>query len=294
MFFRREVTMKSTAPLILIVAGFGFPQQSPGQTPTHPAPGTFQDLPGLGKVQAINNTGQIAGQTGGGDEVQGLLTDLSGNITVISVPGSEQTLIYGMDNSTRIVGAYNKRDHGGAHGFLYVQGAFTTLDYPGGTDTRARAINDPGQIVGDYNDSTGHRHGFLYAGGSYTPINVSGAVGTYVYGISSSGNIVGYYTDSQGHQHGFLSSAGSITTVNAPFPGATDTFLYGINALGIIVGSYIDNRGTHAFVDVSGIFVNIDAPETLGGIGTFGRSINDNGFILIYSAIAHLTGVPGT
>src|SRR5215469_8880762 len=100
MFFTRQLTTKSIAPLILIIAELGLPQQIPGQTSLS----TFQPLPGLGRVQAINKSGEIAGQTGGGDKVQGILIDQSGTATVISVPGSEQTLIYGMDNSSRIVG----------------------------------------------------------------------------------------------------------------------------------------------------------------------------------------------
>ena len=289
MFFTREVTIKSTAPIILIIVGLVFPQQIPGQTPH--ALSTFQALPGLGRVQAINKSGEIAGQTGGGDKVQGILIDQSGTTTVISVPGSAQTLIYGMDNSTRIVGAYNLPDHGSAHGFLYFQGAFTTIDFPGGADTRARSINSPQRIVGDYNDSSGHRHGFLYDTGHFTQMDVPGAVNTYIYGLNDLGTMVGQYTDSQGHTHGFVSTGTGFTTLDVPFPGATDTFPYGISNPGLIVGSYIDSAGTHGFVNVSGVFTTIDAPDTPPGIGTFARSVNDNGQILIYGVIAQLTGV---
>src|SRR5215469_2645369 len=281
---------RSTAPLILIIAGLGSPQLGRGQAVR--AIGPIQDLPGLGRVQAINKSGEIAGFTGTGDEVQGVLIDQSGAVTMIRVPGSEQTRIYGMDNSTRIVGAYNLSDHTSGHGFLYFQGAFTTIDVPGGTDTTPRGINDPNQIVGDYNDSTGHRHGFLYDGSSnFTQIDVPGAINTYIYGINNPGTMVGHYTDGQGHQHGFVSDNTGISTLDVPFPGATDTFLYGISNPGTIVGSYIDGAGTHAFAYVKGTFLSIDAPDTPPGIGTFGRSVNDNDTILLYGVIAHLTGV---
>jgi hypothetical protein len=280
---------RSTVPIILIVAGLGAHQPVGAQVA--PALTTFQNLPGLGRVQGINKAGAIVAHTGGGDEVQGVLIDPSGKATSISVPGSEQTLPYGLDNSTRVVGAYNLPDHGGAHGFLYFQGAFTTIDVPGGTDTRARAINDAQQIVGDYNDRSSHRHGFLYDRGAFTQIDGPGAVNTYVYGLNNVGTIVGYYTDSQGHQHGFVSDKKGVSTVDVRFPGSTDTFLYGINNLGIIVGSYIDSAGTHGFVDVNDVFLNIDAPDTPPGIGTFGRSVNDNAQILLYGAIAYLTAL---
>src|SRR5262249_49086757 len=110
MVLSEKLQMKrSTAPLILILAGLGSVQLVRGQAV--PVLGPIQDLPGLGRVQAINKSGQIAGFTGTGDEIQGVLIDKSGAVTKISVPGSDQTRIYGMDNSTRIVGAYNLPDH---------------------------------------------------------------------------------------------------------------------------------------------------------------------------------------
>ena len=290
---------RNTALITLIIAGLGPPQLILGQQSIGDPKsvfGTFVSLPGLGRVQAINNAGQIAGQTGGGDNVQGFLLnnpqDPKLSTTEVAVPRSKQTLVYGMDNSTRIVGGYDKPDHSGSHGFLLVNGQTTTIDFPGGTDTKARSINDLTQIVGDYNDSAGNRHGFLYNNGTFTPIDVAGAVNTYVYGINRSGTIIGYFADRQGHQHGFLSdNTGRIRTIDVPFPGATDTFLYGINSLGIIVGSYIDTAGTHGFVDISGTFVSVDAPGTPPGIGTFARSINDSGQIAIYGTMAFLTAL---
>ena len=38
---------------------------------------------------------------------------------------------------------------------------YTTIDYPGSTQTFAQSINDSGQIVGLYFDGRGDPHGFL-------------------------------------------------------------------------------------------------------------------------------------
>ena len=47
------------------------------------------------------------------------------------------------------------------HGFLLdTSGSFTTIDVPGSTSTGVFGINNSGQIVGRYVDSTGV-HGFL-------------------------------------------------------------------------------------------------------------------------------------
>lgn len=46
------------------------------------------------------------------------------------------------------------------HGFLLRQGKYTAIDVPGSISTEPLAINDDGEIVGDYTDKNGNRHGF--------------------------------------------------------------------------------------------------------------------------------------
>jgi probable HAF family extracellular repeat protein len=79
---------------------------------------------------------------------------------------------------------------------------FIALDDPlGGTQssgqgTRAQGINDQGQIVGFYVDSSGATHGFLYSGGAYTTLDDPlGTGGTFAQGINDQGQIVGSYID---------------------------------------------------------------------------------------------------
>src|SRR5262249_23757197 len=50
---------------------------------------------------------------------------------------------------------------GHIHGFLDSRGTITTIDVTGSLLTEALAINDSGQIVGLYEDSSGNVHGFL-------------------------------------------------------------------------------------------------------------------------------------
>ena len=56
----------------------------------------------------------------------------------------------------------------------------------------AFGINDAGQIVGPFIDSTGV-HGFLDTGGSFTQIDVPGAISTQAFGINDAGQIVGVF-----------------------------------------------------------------------------------------------------
>ena len=112
----------------------------------------------------------------------------------------------------------------------------------------ALGINDAGQIVGDYEDSTGE-HGFLYSGGTYTTLNDPlGTDGTFASGINDAGHIVGYYYDSSGTAHGFLYSDGTYTTLDDPL-GTRAPMRFGINDAGQIVGFYYDSSGSgHGFL----------------------------------------------
>jgi probable HAF family extracellular repeat protein len=54
---------------------------------------------------------------------------------------------------------------------------------PAHINTSAVGISESGQIVGDYQDSTGKLHGFLYSNGSYTTLDPPGSTSTEAYGI---------------------------------------------------------------------------------------------------------------
>src|SRR5262249_59859018 len=89
--------------------------------------------------------------------------------------------------------------------------------------TLATSINNAGQIVGYYIDSTGQQHGFLYSSGTYTTIDDPSATsGTAAFGINDGGDVVGFYTPSTG-QHGFLQT--TTPPPNPPPPPGTTAFM---------------------------------------------------------------------
>ena len=68
---------------------------------------------------------------------------------------------------------------------------FTTIDFPGSVATTAFGVNERGEIVGSYRDSSNQTHGFVKAGDLFRAINYPGAVFTDARGISPAGEIVG-------------------------------------------------------------------------------------------------------
>jgi probable HAF family extracellular repeat protein/VCBS repeat-containing protein len=159
---------------------------------------------------------------------------------------------------------------------------YTTLDDRLFTNfTVANGINDTGQIVGYYQDSSFHLHGFLYSGGAYTTVDDPlGTNVTLANGINDTGQIVGYYADSSAVTHGFLYNGGKYTTIDDPL-GTEGNGANGINATGQIVGTYGHSGVAHGFLysgGSSGTYTTLNDP--LGTNGTSANGINDKGQIV--------------
>jgi hypothetical protein len=108
---------------------------------------------------------------------------------------------------------------------------YITLDDPSANEgtTFARALNDMGQVVGDYVNAS---HGFLYSpnGNSYASIDDPAATHpTVAFGINDAGQIVGFYHDASDY-HGFLLSS-SIYTPLDDLSANFGTFPTGINTI---------------------------------------------------------------
>ncbi len=160
----------------------------------------------------------------------------------------------------------------------YAQFEFTSLDYPGGTKTFARGINDHGLIVGAYRINP-PRHALLIKNGKFLKLAQNSFLGanfSEAFKINKRGDVVGDYDD--GATHGFLRHKGDLTTLD--FPGAQATIALGINNSGVVVGEWdvLDSTGNviayHGFIWKDGSFTDVAFP---GSADTSILGINANG-----------------
>ena len=195
-------------------------------------------------------------------------------VSTLDVPASTLTVACGIDMLGRVVGYYV--DAAGTHGFLFSDGGFTTITFPGAAWTAAYSINTAGQIVGGYgpSESTG-RHGFLRAGGRFSSIDFPGSGDTVARGVNNRGQIVGDYLGADGSRHGFLMSGGNYSTLEFPETGGGAAS--GINDAGQIVGVIGSGAARRGFLISAGAYSRIQFPNSSY---TDARGVNDLGDIV--------------
>lgn len=145
-----------------------------------------------------------------------------------------------------------------------VESNFIPIDYPDAVSTLPDAINDAGDIVGNYIDQNRIYHAFLFSRGRFTSFDVPLSGVTYIeaQGINNKGDVVGVYILADNTKHGFVLSKGTFRYVDAP--GSSDTRLWAITESGEIVGMYGDAGGRiHGFLLSQGRFVVIDHPSSI-------------------------------
>ena len=145
-----------------------------------------------------------------------------------------------------------------ADAFVLNNGTFRTFSVPGASpdSTIATGVNDSGQIVGYFSDSTG-RHGFLDTNGVFTTINFPSAALTDASGINNAGQIVGGFQATLAQlPQGFLETSGIFSVILGL--GAA-----GINSSGQIVGTLGMPGITSetAFLDTNGAVIPLMLPS---------------------------------
>jgi hypothetical protein len=166
-------------------------------------------------VNGINAPGQLAGTYMDDKRLHAYFWSKA-VFTTLDPPGSTRSIGGFLNAQGQVVGTYrDTKDQAHVdrrHGFIWRKGVFTTFNVPDDhpvLGTVAFGINDPGQIVGDYVDTSGNRHGFLLSEGVYTTLDPPGSTFTVAQGINNAGVIVGLYFDGAGNKHGFVLRGGA-------------------------------------------------------------------------------------
>jgi probable HAF family extracellular repeat protein len=179
----------------------------------------------------------------------------NGEITKISYPGANSSTAYGINNKGEIVGGFctyivcpvNIFTLAN-HGYLYSNGSFTQLDFPGSQLTEAFSINDAGVIIGDYQINSTSPHAFIYQNGVYTNIDYPGTNNGFVSAINNSGLVAGIFVDPFGRTHGYTYQNGQFTQIDDPTGLATQ--VTAVNDKGYLVGYVNMTIGTAPFVGI--------------------------------------------
>jgi probable HAF family extracellular repeat protein len=248
-----------------------------------------QEIPGLpipgarlSQVSAINNRGQIVGDTitSDGTVISRAFrwSPATGTQNLGTLPGGGPSSGYGINDAGQVVGSASLNS-GGSRAFRYTDGVgMVDLGVlPGQTNSTARAINNAGQVTGTstnsplpgvpfrYTDGVGMQSLGLPPGAtgasSGTAINSRGLVATTasVSGVSRAFR----YTDGTGWQD--LGSFGGGTSASA------------INDAGQVAGSAsLGNGVTHAFLYTDGVGMR-DLGALPGGVNSFALGLNGLG-----------------
>ena len=159
----------------------------------------------------------------------------------------------------------------------------TTFDYPGaGNQTLPQKINERGDVVGEYIDSSGVVRGFVrFSDGSFSDpiVDPNDNVGfTEGRGINNSRTVNGDYVASDGTVQSFFLSNGTFTEYAVP--GAVQTNLLSINDAGDFTGGFDpDGSGIfQAFVGRGGTLTSFSVP---GAASTFAYETNNSNQLVV-------------
>ncbi len=194
----------------------------------------------------------------------------------IEPPDALNTLALGINKSNEVAGTYWPTA-GPSRGFLYADGTYTVIGYPGAAWTWATGVSDKREVVGYYGDGAGSTQSFVWSKGDYRPFAFPGGQDTQAKAVCGR-LVVGAYRDATG-PHGFLlrdlgGRNPSFQTID--YPGAIETLPTSVGCSGTIVGTYRDGEGSqHAFLRTpEGYYRTIELPA--GYSVVWGRVAGDD------------------
>lgn len=203
------------------------------------------------------------------------------SITVIDVPGTHDTRVYGINDAGDIIGAFcaavdsRFRCTGGSAFLRTAAGKILPLPR-----VSAIGINNKGEIVGEVPDTNGGvRISLRSAAGAVTIFNyLPGMSAITVRGINDAGQIVGEV--SNGLPRGFIRQPdGTVTTFLIPGnPSLSSPSICCIMSDGTVLG--FDLSGAPFLRTAKGAFVLLNVPRSVyvGGMNNAGTLVGDTTF----------------
>lgn len=249
-------------------------------------------LGGDGTAQAfgINEAGQVVGYaTTASLKYHAFLWDGGVMTDLGTLPTGSTSRAFGLNDNGQVVGfAFDGSAAGGAHNhaFLWENGVMTDL-FPEPAHSVANAINDAGQVVGQYNLN----RPYIWQNGGFMELGSFGGGNSWGYAldINNAGQVVGSSPVNNGSdglaQHAFLWEDGVMIDLGA-LPGLPDSRAHAINELGQVVGfsSFFDpdtaDEIFESFLWEDGVVIDLGVPGQLNRA----HDINDSGQIVGWSS----------
>jgi len=191
----------------------------------------------------INDNKQVVGWYTDPQGVEHGYVWSQGKYTTLDPPTSELTNAWSINNAGVVVGTFVSTSDSAYHGFTYSNGKYTVFTAPNGAIlTEMTGINNKGQKVGIFDDSSGTEHGFALTSTGFQQIDYPSATVTASDRINDGGEIVGLWgTNTSGPFSGYTLIDQTFTSIM--YPGSTETRTRGVNNAGTIVGRYTDTNG---------------------------------------------------
>ena len=190
----------------------GFFTDATGLTHGFVDPGNLPTATTVDGPPALSNgtNTQLLGLDPTGTEAAGFFTDTTGLTHAFSYAvgtnssselpqglssgpvATDNSMATGVNDSGMVVG-FDMPSSTVSNGFLFSNGVYTRIQFPGSTFTEPLAVNNNGEIVGTYTDADGNMHGFSDINSSFTSFDAPGGVGTTTAnGVNGLGDIVGF------------------------------------------------------------------------------------------------------
>jgi probable HAF family extracellular repeat protein len=287
--------------------------------------------PAGGVPVAINDSGQIVGNTLTSDGGAHAFVWRQGRVTSLGTLGGKESAATAMNDRGQIVGWSDTKTGGGHYAFLWQNGKMSNLGARGGGWSEATSINDAGQVVGSSSTKSGTHHAVLWQRGKLTDLGtLPGSSDSGASSINNKGQILGQSTTKTGESHvvlwrsekmidlgplgesaaaindngqivgyrhsrAFLWQNGKTTYLHA-LPGGKNNIAAAINDEGQVVGSS-DTRGDAFGSGPSRAFLwqagrMTDLGTLPGDLYSEAGTINDNGQIVGRSSSTYFSATP--